>query len=78
MDYYVYRSGQHVRSFNTEAEGIEWVLEQIKQWRQSGASGHPEYKVCWNGHGATTLVTWKQSTFRELDAQVKQIYATAL
>lgn len=66
--YYVYRNNQFVRSFPTESEGKEFVLDQIRQWRASGAKGHPAYKLSWNGNGVV-LISWPAATFADMDSQ---------
>lgn len=77
MNYYVYCNGQHVRSFNTEREGVDYVLARIKGWKDSGAKGHPAYKVCYNGSTSATLVSWQAITFAELAAIEAETYRRA-
>jgi hypothetical protein len=63
VNYYVYHNGGHIRSFRTEQEAIAYVKRHIEQWREAGARGHGEYKVCYNGSTSATLVHWPAETF---------------
>lgn len=47
--YYCYNfKGDFVRSFNTAEEGVLWIEEQVRQWRELGRKGLV-YRVCYNG-----------------------------
>lgn len=37
-----------MRSFNTAEEGVLWIEEQVRQWRELGRKGLV-YRVCYNG-----------------------------